>query len=170
MIAPVDLFLSEPALPAPVTDTAFHEFYEYWHRRVTPGRLPGRQHIDPLDIPQLLPGIGLFDVLRGGDRYRFRFRLMGSTFVDAMGADNTGRFVDEVVLLAVKYEALYRTFQTIVDRRQPHYWETPVTMPGREFIALKRLALPLASDGETVDMIIGYYVPVYGSAGRYPAF
>lgn len=158
----IDLFMpTGAALPEPVTDSAFHALYDYWRSRAPAGRLPGRQHIDPLDIPKLLPGIGLFDVMRGGDRYRFRFRLMGSAFVEAMGADNTGRFIDEVVLLAVKYEALYQTFRTIVERQQPHYWETAVTMPGREFVALKRLALPLASDGETVDMIIGYYKPVY---------
>jgi hypothetical protein len=166
MSVDVDLLLERgEALPPTVVEPEFRDFFDYWRRKAPVGRLPGRQHIDPLDIPHLLPGTALFDVVWEADRYRFRFRLMGTRFVEAMGADYTGRFIDEVVLRTVKYEALYKTFRTIVKKKQPHYWETSITMPGREFIGLKRLALPLASDGRTIDMIFGYYVPVVGSSG-----
>ncbi len=148
------------AFPSEARDRRFREFFDYWVSKAPPGKLPGRQHIDPLDIPKLLPGLALFDVHREGKRYRFRWRLIGTALVDAMGADHTGRFVDEVVLVTVKYEAVHKVFSEIIRTGQPNYWETPVTQSGRDFISLHRLALPLATDGETVDMIIGYYIPV----------
>jgi hypothetical protein len=147
--------------PQDAKDPRFRELFDYWRSKAPAAdKLPGRQHIDPLEIPHLLPGIALFDVVPAGGRYRFRFRLMGTTFVDAIGADHTGRFVDEVVLHIVKYESLHEALVGMIRTRQPHYWETPATMSQRKYMALQRLALPLARDGETVDMIIGYYIPV----------
>ena len=53
-----------------------------------PGRLPGRQHIDPVDFPTLLPFVNLVDVereqgegeqgARDAGRMRFRYRLVGT--------------------------------------------------------------------------------------------
>lgn len=146
--------------PPAAADPRFREFFAYWHSKAPPGLLPGRQHIDPLDIPHLLPGIVLLDVVPEGGRHRFRFRLVGTDFVETVGADHTGRFVDEVVLHLVKYEALRDVLMGIVRTRQPHYWETPATMSGRDYMSLQRLALPLARDGRAVDMVIGYYIPV----------
>src|SRR3546814_18827524 len=40
------------------------------------GGLPGRRHLDPVDIPELLPNIWMIDVKRGP--LRFRFRLVGT--------------------------------------------------------------------------------------------
>ena len=147
--------------PQDATDPRFRAFFDYWVSRVpAPGVLPGRQHIDPLDIPlQLLPGIVLIDIVPGPQRRRYRFRLIGTAFVDATGADHTGRFVDEVVL-HVKHETLAEIFGTMIRTHQPHYWEAPVTMQQRDYMALQRLAVPLARDGANVDMIMGFYVPV----------
>jgi len=146
--------------PIEAKDSRFREFFDYWMSRAPSGRLPGRQHIDPLDIPKLLPGLALFDVIRTADGLRFRWRLVGTALVEAIGVDYTGRFVDEAGLPAVKYEAVHRVFCDIVRDKRPNYWETPITSAGRDFISLQRLALPLAGDGETVDMIVGYYIPV----------
>lgn len=147
--------------PAAAEDPRFREIFDYWLTKLpAPGRLPGRQHIDPLDIPHLLPGFVLIDVVPDGGRNRYRFRLMGTSFVEATGADHTGRFIDEVGLHTVKYETLCEIFGAMARTRQPHYWEAPVTMSQRDYIGLRRIALPLARDGMNVDMIMGYYVPV----------
>src|SRR4051812_22620200 len=106
--------VSEAVFPAQAKDPRFREFFDYWRSKAPPGRLPGRQHIDPLDIPHLLPGVALFDVLRNGTGLRFRWRLIGTALVDAIGDDYTGRFVDEVGLLTIKYEAVHRVFSEIV--------------------------------------------------------
>lgn len=152
-------------LPPAAADPRFREIFEYWLSRAPPGRLPGRQHIDPIDIPHLLPGIVLLDVVPESGRHRFRFRLVGTGFVEVVGRDHTGLFVDEVVLHTIKQEALHEVLTGIVRTGQPHYWETPVTISRRDYLGLRRLAMPLARDGENVDMIFGYYVPVVRPPG-----
>jgi len=39
--------------------------YSYWRAISPPGRLPGRQHFDPLDVPRLLPNIWQIGVDEG---------------------------------------------------------------------------------------------------------
>jgi hypothetical protein len=153
---------SRAVLPeaAAAADPRFREFFAYWERKAPPGRLPGRQHIDPGEMPRLLPGIVLYDVVRDGRNLRFRWRLVGTSVVAAVGADHTGQFVDEVILDPAQRAALQRALAEVVRTRAPRFWRTPISYPGREFVALERLALPLASDGETVDVVIAYYVVV----------
>lgn len=145
--------------PVEAKDPRFREFFDYWASMAPPGRLPGRQHLDPIDIPHLLPGIALFDVVREERRLRFRWRLIGTAVVEAVGRDYTGRFIDEVIVAAPKYEGLHDVLSGIVRTRQPHFWRTRIKAAERDFKTVERLALPLAGDGETVDMLIAYYVP-----------
>ncbi|MBI3452752.1 MAG: PAS domain-containing protein [Rhodospirillales bacterium] len=149
--------------PTEAKDPRFREIFDYWLSKAPPGRLPGRQHVDPLEIHRLLPGVVLVDVIPTGAEYRFRFRLIGTLMVEIFGADFTGKFIDQVVL-QVGYDAIHANFASIIRTKQPHYWETPLTVAGRDFFSLARLALPLANDGENVDMILTYFVP----SGRQP--
>jgi hypothetical protein len=154
--------VSRAELPAAAAaaDPRFREFYEYWRSKApAEGGLPGRQHIDPVEIPYLLPGIVLFDVVRDATRLRFRWRLIGTAVVDAVGRDYTGRFIDEVIITAGSYEVLHDVLLGIVQTKQPHFWRTHIRASARNFRWLQRLALPLAGDGETVDMLIAFYLP-----------
>ena len=65
-------------------------FYEYWRSKCVDGRLPERHDIDPLEIPELLPGIILMDVARDGQRLRFRIRLAGTMVCSVHHRDITG--------------------------------------------------------------------------------
>ena len=149
------------ALPGEASDPRFVEFFAYWRRCAPPGLLPGRQHIDPLDIPGLLPGIVLYDVVgdTAGDpaAVRFRFRLVGTMMCETLGVDPTGRFLDEFVLVD-KQDTVHAAFVSIARDRCVHYWENPLWSADRTYVRLQRLALPLAGDGKTVDMIAAYYI------------
>lgn len=163
--------ISLPSLPAEVTDPGLRAFYDYWRSRAPAGRLPGRQHIDPLDMPALLPSLVLLDVVApevdrvggaaaGGDAtLRFRVRLAGGTLVELVGSNPTGHFIDAFVP-ANRRAALNQAYTSVVRGRAAHYWESQLWTEGREFVRVQRLALPLARDGETVDMVIGCYARV----------
>jgi len=60
----------------------------YWDRHRADQPAPKRCHIDPVDIPRLLPYVGLIDVLDDGAC--FRFRLVGQHIVDAHGQNIAG--------------------------------------------------------------------------------
>jgi hypothetical protein len=153
--------LTALSLPPQATDPRFRAFFDYWQERAPPGLLPGRQHIDPIDIPALLPGIVLYDVVGdpAGDlaALRFRFRLVGTMMCETVGVDPTGRFLDEMVLTDKK-DAVQAAFVSVARDRAAHYWENPLWSADRTYVRLQRLALPLATDGVAVDRIVAYYI------------
>jgi hypothetical protein len=126
---------------------------DYW-TSVHPkeGGLPGRQHIDPVDIPLLLPNIWLIDVRR--DPYRFRFRLVGTQIVNYAGEDNTGKWFDERM---PDFDP--SVFIDVVETGKPSWSRGLSKMrPEKNYYELERVRLPLASDGKTVDMILSLTV------------
>jgi len=123
--------------------------YDYW-RSAHPkgGGLPGRQHIDPIDIPRLLPNVWLIDVCR--EPYRFRFRLLGTLVVDYAGEDNTGKWFDE---RWPDFDS--SVFLDVVETGRPSWARGLSKMrPEKNYYELERVRLPMATDGKTVDMIL----------------
>lgn len=131
------------------------QLFDYWcSLQTAPGRLPGRAAFEPLAIPALLPHLTLIDVV--GRPPRFRYRLIGTRMVDALNGDFTGRWLDEVHRRPDGSPPVFPSYNAIVVERRadwrrgaPHF---------ASFIdrctELERVFLPLAADGETVDIII----------------
>jgi hypothetical protein len=127
---------------------------DYLVRMAPAGKLPGRQHIDPVDLgPRLLPFINLVETVWDDGELRFRYRLVGTQQTAAAGREITGKFVEDAVLPA--YVArIKRNMRVVVYSRTPIYDTFPMPHPQREFIQTERVYFPLATDGETVDMIL----------------
>jgi hypothetical protein len=144
-------------LPADAVEPEFATLYDYWRGKCRGGRLPARRDIDPLDLPRsMLPNMLLLDVEHGGAAPRFRVRLAGTGFVSLYGFEVTGRYFDELApptAIAPLMEALH----AIVATREPRYLASPLTAPNKNFRWIKRFALPLAEDGDTVDMVIAWF-------------
>lgn len=136
---------------------AFHRLIDYWRARHRDGRLPGRADIEPLDFTDLLPVICLIDVRYDNDgRPGYRYRLVGTRVVEAMGRDFTGLGFEEFIptgQLAPVLEVYDRT----VCEREPTISAGQVPVEHREFTGYRRLLLPLATDGETPDMIFACF-------------
>jgi len=132
----------------------FRRLADYLAAKAPPGKLPGRQHIDPLEFTELLPWIMLIDVLpQTPGEPRYRIRLMGTEVVAIQGADETGRFVEDV-LTGPEGAEVVRQCDEILRTRQPHHRRGMVATTGREHVFYERIAFPLAGDGEHVDMLI----------------
>lgn len=144
------------------------QFYDYWLAK-SPGEglLPGRQHIDPIDIPLLMPWIFLIDVIREGDRLRYRHRLVGTQIAEWMGYDTTGKYYDELHDKAY-LDWLLPTYDKIVETRAPHFHEPLIGLPLSERLQqlrYSRLMCPFAADGRSVDMLGASFV-FYDEAGE----
>lgn len=137
---------------------------DYWLRIHPPTGLPGRQHLDPTDIPHLLPGIWMLDVHR--DPFRLRFRLIGTKHTAIHGRDNTGCWLDEVspgVQDMATYLARYRG---VVETKQPSWRRGAPRMASLDrYTSLENLILPLAGNGKTVDILLAktMYYDINGS-------
>ena len=113
------------------------------------GELPGRSEFDPLEMPELLPNLTLFDVERAP--LRFRIRLVGTAIVAAMGKDTTGFYLDQLD----RIESVERRARELVESKTPYFLsDQPLSWTHRDYRTYSVLGLPLAADGATIDMLL----------------
>jgi hypothetical protein len=134
-------------------DPDLRRLYDYWRAIAPEGRLPGRVHFDPLDVPSLLPRISLLEVHRAPLRYRFR--VAGTFLVQFYKFDPTGQWYDEA-FAGRPIAGVLERFAIAAEEGVPVWRRGPaVVAPQSEWRTVESLVLPLASDGVTVDMILG---------------
>lgn len=127
--------------------------HAYWHSIAPSGRLPGRQHFDPAEVPRLLPHLWLIDV--EPDPRRFRWRLIGT---EAQGGKLRLRPGDllEDHLDSAELARARAVLEAVLESPAPSWARGRPVMPhAPSVISLERLILPLARDGTTVDMLLG---------------
>ncbi len=123
---------------------------DYWTSIAPPDGLPGRQHFDPADIPELLPHVWLTDVFRAP--WRFRIRLVGTAVVDYAGRDSTGKWCTEQ-FPNFEESAGYRDMVRCAGQGVPVFRtarQLAVDGPRQS----QRVHLPLAENGRDVDIIL----------------
>ena len=150
--------------PPPGANARIVAIYEYW-RRIAPGAglLPGRRHLDPVDIPSLLPNLWLVDVV--GEPRRFRARLIGTTLQRSGIPLKPGVYVEDPIASALR-ETVLADFRFVAETRQPVWFRGAPRAPHDTAIfEIERIFLPLAADGTTVDMLLNLTV-FYESAGK----
>jgi hypothetical protein len=122
------------------------------------GMIPGRQHLDPMRIPTLLPDLWLIDVVDAAGGPRFRYRLQGTRLVDVTGLNAQGRWFDDVNPRFPGGET-EAAFLRCIARRAPDWRRGPPKLDHmKKFSELERLFLPLARDGIHPDMILAISV------------
>jgi hypothetical protein len=148
-------------LPPEASEAEFRELLAYWQSKLLPGRLPGRQHIDPTELqPRHLSQLLLLDVVEAAaptQRRRYRFRLAGTGFAAIAGRDVTGLHYDEIGA-AERIGPVLKALDLIVERKAPVFLSGRLSIPSRDYVWVKRLGLPLAQDGHTVDMILAVWL------------
>lgn len=122
--------------------------------------LPGRQHFDPVDVPRLLGNICLVDVPTQSTD--FSFRLMGTRVADYYGSDYTGKPVASAYVKHQESQA-YIDLRMVVETARPRWRRGPSAfVQNREHVVIERVFLPLASDGQAVDIILGLLLAKIG--------
>ena len=133
---------------------AHEELFAYWASLRQAGRIPGRADIRPEDFKRLLPTVTLTDVVPGLRR-DYRVRLAGTGLYSVYGREITGRSLTDVY--GSKAADYWRgELDKVVQERRPGVGCHSLSWRGSGHMSLLWLRLPLASDGKTVDMILGY--------------
>ncbi len=130
--------------------------FDYWRSISPEGKIPGRQHFDPIEISQILPNLWLIEVHR--DPLRFWRRLVGSKIEEFAGMNLTGGWVGDR-LSGARLSGVHSFLMDVVETKQPN-WRRGKSLIRfeKDFAELERLYLPMATDGETVDMILAVTV------------
>ena len=147
-----------PTPPVPGNDQIRLEdnaIYRLWAGKRAGRRYPARSDFDVLEFAPWLGDIELVDVVRDSERIRYRYRLVGTRITEIDGADLTGKYADEVfgddlALITREYEEVMRT-------GEPCLRHFTVQSKRRGFTTTyNKLVLPLAADGEMIDMLLVY--------------
>jgi hypothetical protein len=152
-----------PEIPAEVTSEEIRRLYDYWKTRLAGRRYPARRDIDPLDFRYLLGSIMLVDVLRSP--LRFRIRLQGVELVKYFGRDLTGKFFDDIARPELRAFILQRA-KELIEAGEPYFARREVIVD-KQSIRFEAAMLPLANDGETIDMaVLAVIFPDFPSTSR----
>jgi hypothetical protein len=141
----------------PPTDNAGQKILlDYWLAKRGARAFPARCDIDPVELPpRMLPNIAIVSVERSGNEDdRFSYRLVGTNVVWHFGADVTGRSFEDIFLTPDDLRAERAHYAHVLKYREIHFVSARLNVPGREFLSSTRMLLPLASDGQTIDMIL----------------
>jgi hypothetical protein len=135
----------------------------YW-RSIAPDEstLPGRQHIDPLAMPMLLPHAWLLEVHPPGEGMsipRFRFRLIGTHVDYGLRKAKPGSWLHEMEPGFDTVSASSRSFVDAATTGQiSHRRGIPRFRMNADAAEVERLMMPLARDGHHIDMLLGFTV------------
>ena len=122
-----------------------------WEARRRGRTLPGRRDFDPLDLKYILGKLLLVDVERAP--LRFRFRLVGTELAARSGVELTGRTLDDYPSPEYREFMRRRYTQTVEERRPLSSVQTRLVIDN-QVRRYEALLLPLAADGEIVDMLM----------------
>lgn len=131
--------------------------YDYWVERCAGRPMPRRADIDPVDMPEHLPGLLLIDVegvsARGLGIYRYR--VVGTREVANRKFDPTGQFVEEGYFAKSKNDALH-SYESVRLQRTAIYEKLSFLSEDGIPINEDSVMLPLSENGTDVSQILVY--------------
>ncbi|MDE2227798.1 MAG: PAS domain-containing protein [Alphaproteobacteria bacterium] len=134
-----------------IKSAPLRRLYRDWDARRAGRRVPARADFDPVEMKYILGQLSLIDVAR--DPLRFIFRLHATGNARHLGVDRTGKDLafmpnpDVREHVRAHYELAVASREPVVQHRGGSFAD------GREW-DYEVLVLPLASDGETIDMLM----------------
>lgn len=134
-----------------IANARLRRLYDYWEAKRGERVAPTRRDINPVEIPDLLGFVNIYEVQEGPRD--FKVRLNGSEVAEMLGQEITGKYCSTVISGpdAVRCKA---AFDICVDRCSPAIVETSLAFCDKPYITQTMIVLPLSSAGERVDMII----------------
>lgn len=130
-------------------DARSRSLQDYWRSIRPTGGLPG--YVEPLDLTRLWRWLWLVDVQPAP--LRFRYRLIGTSHREVLGADPTGRWIDDVFPGFVEMRA-HADMVAVAGGAISYCRQSPEFPIARKLLRIERLLLPLARDGAGVDMLL----------------
>ena len=140
--------------PLPGSRPVLLDLLAYWERKRGDRIMPTRADIDPLELKGHLGWLILVDVLPGLED--FRYRLVGTNIVHAVGRDSTGRTVRELYAnTAAGYVSMtLKLFRLVAEEAQAVWTGGTLRVLGRGHRQFQTLMLPLDTGDGAVGKIL----------------
>ena len=115
-------------------------------------RMPSRRDIDPTCLAPVLPIIWMNEYEPAAGT--FRYRLAGEEVNEVFGGSVAGRLLSDFVI-GDRFVATNEHFLKAINEQQAMLASGPIYRCTDRIALGERLVLPLSSDGETADGLIG---------------
>src|SRR5690349_9899342 len=151
---------SQIAMPV-IANQQLRALADLWVSKRHGDALPSRSDFSDDDLRPWFGNLLMVDVVEGP--HRFRFRLMGTSLVDAASRELTGKFFDEADISGYEPDVLDDYAEAVRTRAPVCKTRRYSPQPGAfmdHWRLYERLLLPLASDGKAVDRILGCSYPM----------
>ncbi|MFC3675249.1 PAS domain-containing protein [Ferrovibrio xuzhouensis] len=138
--------------PQTVTDARLSHALSCWQHWRCNHDWPTRADIDSDELRLLLPNLYVVEAVDGGRR--FRYVLAGATIRNTLHFELSGRYFDELFQGDI-LERNMAAYHAVIGGRGEYAiqrWE----QRGRPVIRFRRLLLPLASDRQCIDGVLGF--------------
>jgi hypothetical protein len=130
---------------------SLQRLYRDWETRRHGRAFPARADFDVLDLGYIIGSLSLLDVLY--DPLRFRFRVHASRVTERVGYEMTGKDLDALPAREMR-DMVHEHYAAMIQQRAPLVQMRDRQMVDDRILSCEVLALPLASDGETIDMMM----------------
>jgi hypothetical protein len=123
-----------------------------WDARRQGRQMPARADFDPCDLKAHLGHLFLVDVER--NPIRFRYRLVGTHITNVVNRDVTGRYFEDIYIGRL-LETMIEVHSWVANERAPlRIFSRTGHAPNMVYV-YDGLLLPLSTDGETMNMVLG---------------
>lgn len=141
-----DCWIRPVVRPSPLMSMPQKQVFEYWRGACDGDRLPTPDRIDPLAFTA---GVLPFLVVEEREERtgRYRTRLAGTAYRDAVGYEGTNLYTDETVGTEDAVERL----RWMAEHRQPYWYRGLCTFSYRPWTPFSVLSLPFAHSGRPVS-------------------
>lgn len=134
-----------------IHEERLEQLYDYWKEKCGGRPAPAHTDIDPVEIPELLGYLNIFDVR--DDPRDFLVRLNGSRIAEMLGGDITGKLLSEVDW-GKDGELCRAAFERCVDECRPLRLETSLAFCGKPYATQRLIVLPLCGESGRIERII----------------
>lgn len=135
--------------PQSFTSDKQRDLLAYWLKIKGDLLMPGRQDLDPTDIPHLLSSVWMADVI-DGDEPNFKVRLFGTDLVQAFQIESTSQLLEDIGFAG----DIIKRFAELVKTKKVYYYQCDFPIVSEYFKYYTTLTLPMSSDNENVDIIL----------------
>ncbi|MBI1246073.1 MAG: PAS domain-containing protein [Alphaproteobacteria bacterium] len=138
-----------PFDPAELKSERLVRAFGYWLSLRATRRVPDRADFDPIEIPDIMPHVIMWDVVAGG---RYRCRLAGTKMVEIHGRELTG--LDMAEFHGRDNATIQPEYDGVVRTGRPHHVERNLSWMHREYRRYSRILLPFSDGGADVRIVV----------------
>ena len=125
--------------------------FEYWQDLRGMRAAPKREDLNLREMRSLLPLFNLIEV--HWDPLCFRHRLVGSRYVEMLGRDVTGRYVDEELYGEAATE-IFNNLRLVAEEVRPYRRLARLDWHDRNWLMMESAELPLVDEDGRVNLIL----------------